>query len=333
MEVFANSLSVQPDPLSYLNISIPLDSQMILMNPRYGATITIPIPDVSKNQTSSTERKLYTIPCFADSDFSFSLGNTWTDLFPGVDSLAALASNLLNTVSILEPLVTNKGYDHNYSQMSFISREMKVQTWSGSQNPEFNVSCIFVCTTDTYNPIDPILALCGTCLPLRTDQVQISDTNKTLKTAAGNAAQSVARTAQNLLNVDVDLSEGLSKMVQNIGMAAPLGYGLRVTPQGQMEPIPNSTCCLQIGNWFYATDLIVKSVGNVTFSKEIIADRNWPVYVKCNVTLTPYKPLFYDEFIKYFVIRGERNEFAGATIPAMLNTDTGQVGIGRFLTR
>lgn len=306
-----NSYSSVPEyPSAQARISnIPLDAQLILKNKRYGATITVPVPNLIQKNT----RTLYTIPCFAKSDFSFSLGNTWTDLFPGVDSISSLVSQLINVGSIVEPLIPdswkqnwgwNLGVDA--SQLAFKSREMKTQMWSGSQSPKFSVDCIFVCTTWTYNPIDPILALSGTCLPLRADQVELSNFMQKYY----NTVDTVLKGSNDGSNRNTEANKaftGIKNMIKNMGMAAPLGYGLEITEDGQLVPTPNSTCCLQIGQWFYATDLLVQDISNITFSKEVIAHTDFPLYATCTVTFTPYKPIFYDEFLNYFVIRNTDN--------------------------
>lgn len=318
-----------PDPLSNI---LPnrqngrwVDAHQILQNERYGCTITIPIRDEGTENTGT----LYTIPCYMPGDFSFSLGNNWTSLMPDVVNMTSGISGLMNGInSVLNSLSTKSGKQRNYAQMQAVSREMQVLSWNGSEIPKFSVNCLFVATQYEYNPIDPILALCSTALPVTTDQAEVNQGYKKAMSFLGESATNVLHdftqgkvgsaliSAADVQPEDVkDLSSGIGNMVANVGMVAPLGFGVRISSNGYIEPLENTTCSLKIGNWFRAFDLVVTSISNIKFSKEVIGpafDANdvktgYPLYAECSIEFSPIKPIFYSEFLEYFTIKGNRN--------------------------
>jgi len=79
--------------------------------------------------------------------------------------------------------------------------------------------------------------------------------------------------------------------IANIG--APLGY----LPTANNSA--RGTLALQIGQWFRATNLIMRSV-DFTFSSEISTD-GFPLYAVGSVVLEPWRSITFEEFSAYFI--------------------------------
>ena len=108
-------------------------------------------------------------------------------------------------------------------------------------------------------------------------------------------------------------------------MVAPLHYGIvKDEDTGRpFAPAKNTTLTLQVGDYFRATELLVQSINNISFSKEVIAPRThnrksagdlydntipveyegiagFPLYAKCSITFIPAQMMTKERFESYF---------------------------------
>lgn len=249
------------DPLS---IKVPYTlADEILLNQLFSAMITMPV-------LIGSDYVPYTIPVFNVEDFSFSVGNEWQPLID--TSGANMLTGLINVASAIT----------NDVQVSMQSRAMASASWKNSKYPVFSLSCMFVSTQRSFNPIDPIVALCSAVFPnvINTSGTNgianwVQDRMQTGASVAIDFTNAVSTSVNRLFGTKIPVvSDNDKQQVQQLitagVMTAPLNYKLTMN-NGKLEPGVNTTCALRVGNWFRATKLIVEDISNITFSKEIIA--------------------------------------------------------------
>lgn len=295
-------------------------------------TLTIPVRNYDVQGASG---KTVTIPFFLAGDFTLSFGNTWQDALP-LDSLGKLA-DFVNGVH----MVTG-----NTSQIAIQSEAMSAQVWKGSTFGGFNLDCLFVCTNRRFNTLKIINNIAATCLPIKySQQPDVAGPSLDAAKATVNGLIGIGGAVLGTItdNLGMEKAKGaineFSKKAENyvndMGMIAPLNYGLspgdNTTPE---TPLPNSTVTLQIGNYFRASELLVESLGGVTFSKEIVGpptnnfrrdndlysssaqgtDWGFPLYVKCQIKLKPHSMMHFTKWQNYFLRPQDRHDYPTASI-------------------
>lgn len=288
----------------------------ILNNEYVSGTLTIPM-------NIDNVKQFRTIPFYLTGNFNFSLSNEWTPYVK--PEFLSTINNLVNGISIL----SNSGAGKQHSQIALISKEMASVIWSGSEIPRFTIDTTFVCTQRRYNPVDIIKHLSASCLPAELDDSNTYDEFvKRREEFATGVAKAVPKAGGAVGKMfGIDNTEDLTKtgnmigdVIRKVGMAAPFGFGY----QANMQPIEYTTCMLQVGQWFKADNLVVESLGNIEFSKEVISefkpingnypndvykgnsdnggsiDYGFPLYVRCTITLRPITYITPKEFNSYF---------------------------------
>lgn len=293
--------------------------------------LTVPVPTwKNSNLTWYTT----TIPFYLENNFSFSLQNQW--------------SPLLNNPfgDILKKLTNFTGMIQNTAQITTQSRAMNSLTWNGSTFGGFNITCLFICTNRRINPVEIVQILSKTCLPATLKDYRASgavgdsvvtslqDAAKQFINFSNDFLQGGINLIGNAINKDVSTfksavssgAEMLNANVEDIGMVAPLGYGLTTNTnanQSSIRPLPGTTCALHIGEWFHAQELVVDQISSVEYSKELIAppDTDWgfndndlykpnigdynnygvPLYAKCQISLKPFTLVDLKTFDSWFV--------------------------------
>jgi len=317
-------------------------AEKILKSPATRCSITMPVHTdyVQGENGLNSVYQVVTIPFYMSSEFGFDLSNEFRELVNIGDNAFV---DIFNGIGALT----------GGSQITPQSEAMSNKVWKGSKFGGFKVECLFVCTNRNNNPVDYIKTLSLACLPrkLKKDEFGgIQGMKNLTKGAIGMGAKLVGYVAtgatsvvQGLNNISGknfgggnenleaqnqqwhDAINSNSKMMQNlvddIGMVAPLDYGVDLKKNG---PISGTTVTLQIGNWFRATQLLVTSISGVSFSKEIIAPRDernttgpnalykpsvfannvmadgFPLYAKCSISLEPSSMMHIDKFNQYF---------------------------------
>ena len=298
-------------------------SEIILNNEVLGGTLTFPV--ISEDETE--EPKIYTIPFYLEENFSFSLGNEWKPLIDA--SLTSFFSQMYN----LSAFANGEG------QLSMINQQMQAASWQGSQTPEFQITTTFVATRRDYNPTKIIKALAATCLPLKpSTKYNPTFTKNRDKLADGTTKYSaqfgdkITEAGFSELGSTITSSgEFIATAIKNTGLAAPLYYSAKFGKDSVDAP-QHSTVTLRVGKWFMAQKLLVKSISNIQFSKEVVApppdfayhykeedskisvlnniknvgqkdevEWGFPLYAKCTITLTPITMITASEFQSYFI--------------------------------
>lgn len=317
-----------PEP--FMSIKNPsIMAEQVLNKDFLSGTLTLPVFDV--NTGGVPKPRIVTIPFHLEGTFGFSLGNDWKPLIDM--SQSQFFTDMFNIYSAYT----------GESQVALASRAMQLACWKGSEIPEFTISMTFVATRRSYNPVEIIKVLSKTCLPVELNDVY-TPSAKNAVTLGGKVARApfdlvggatnwVGEKFENesVKNATSQISEGATRLgnefeayVKNAGLAAPLYYnGQPTQDKSSATAESDRTLSLSIGNWFNADYLIVKSLSNIQFSKEIVAppivpnvnnsiypgdkesltESSWgfPLYAKCNMTLRPITYLTADEFMKYFL--------------------------------
>lgn len=272
--------SVQPFDKAYIN-DPRIIAERNLNNSYISGTMTLPI--YGTNSNGGEEIKIVAIPFHLENNFSFALGNNWKTLGeqPGTDFI----NQMINMWSASG--IAGSGQ----AQVNMQSRIMQMATWGGSTTPTFKIDTTFVCTRRDYNPVHIVTALARTCLPERLDEVPDTKSAKTTRVREGKVVrmvggvtttvtQKVADWTKSDIAQDVSTTmskgvESLATIIEHSGLVAPLRYAPIVNEEKDSVSVnENQTVTLQIGNWFFAPRLLVKNIGNIEFSKEIIAPPN-----------------------------------------------------------
>lgn len=274
-------------------------SEQLLKNPYHGGIITIPYSesfDFQKGNSESVMTK--SIPFHMGSNFSFRLNNTWSTMVPeGVTDFLDNISNLYN--------FTQK----ENNQISWQSQMMQTAVWKKSDKPQFKIDTTFISTSRSINPTKIITALAAGALP---------GTDSELGEKIVARINSVAEQAAKIFHQEPKkLDKNMEAAIRKMGMVAPFGYNPTWENGGELK----NKCSISIGKWFRATNLIISSIDNIEFSKEVVApylgddsvkrkvegptlydnDNGYPLYAKCSITFEPYRPISAKEFSEYFI--------------------------------
>ena len=304
-------------------------AESILKSQAVTCSITMPVQAHSLNATICTTT---TIPFYMKDDISLgTLSNKWSELVNvGGDNNI---TELLNIVNAFQ----------EEAQVSMQSEAMSAKIWKGSSFDGFTVDCLFVSTRRKINPTKIIRLLAASALPdkLRNGEGTTSQSvtivkngvkniiegiGKILK-SAGDGFTYLTKVPSNGFKDGVDKAVDISNdLVDDVGMIAPLYYGVKHdnsgTASSPIVPLKNTTLTLQIGDWFRADELLVESVGNIRFSKEVIApisgqnhrgqgalydntpegsDYGYPVWGACTLKLIPFSMMHKTKFERYFI--------------------------------
>ena len=313
-------------------------------------TLTIPVRNY---ELQASVGKTVTIPFYLAGDIVFSFGNNWEDMLK-LDALDTLSSFINKTNGVLGEV----------ANVTMQSEAMSAQIWKGSTFGGFNLDCLFVCTNRKLNTLKILNVLTATCLP--TKWAQQPDAGGVAVKGAHDITNGAIDIGANVgtwltdkvgelsgWNVDNakksinDFATSAHNYVNDMGMIAPLNYGLK---QGDgnnnlEEPLPNTTVTLQIGDYFRAPKLLVESLSGVTLSKEIIgpvpqaavrkadlygADpegRDWgfPLYLKCQIKLKPHSMMHFTKWNEYFIrSANDRHDYPTASIKDTSKYNGGQ---------
>lgn len=314
-----------------------LFAEKILKSEAVTCSITLP---VQQHTSEGTNCITTTIPFYMSNNFSIGdLTNQWNEL---VDTSGEnLFANLLNYIQAIQ----------KESQVTMQSEAMSSKIWKGSKFGGFSVDCLFVATRRTINPTKIIRLLASTALPdkLRKDDATTAQSFTNVKNGVSNlinggvsianlvidGAQEFASGLNKELDVKgakqvvSDMAETGKKLLDDVGMIAPLYYGVKTNSKDgrPIAPLDNTTVTLQVGDWFRADELLVESVGGIQFSKEIIAppmtdnrnfingkggaslydnspngsDYGYPLWGKCTLRLIPFSMMHREKFNSYFI--------------------------------
>lgn len=323
-----NSSSLQKFDKAYIK-EAGLASERALTSDILTGTITLPVymqTIMGEHGGKGDVATICTIPFHLENNFSFSLGNNWKPL---VDtSLFEDFNYLINGIQLA---TSNQGQ----AQLSFASKQMQLAMWSGSEQPKFSIDMTFVCTDRYYNPVNIILAICEAALPRDFTESKNGEVVKTrdgiakgvenMGSTFGGFADKISGSSdknnRSAVGQNIELmGKTIADGIRNSGLMAPLFYGAKFE-NGQAIASNECTLTLQIGRWFRADKLIVESISNIEFSKEVIApptgflnngqsdyrfpteSKKWgfPLYAKCTMTLRPITYITAEDFIKYFI--------------------------------
>ena len=334
-------------------------AEKVLKSGATAASITVPVPSW-QNETMTW--KTTTIPFFLEKDFAMSLSNKWN---------ATLDLELANTLTKLSNAVGM--FQGGTAQVTNQSRAMNSKTWGGSEFGGFDVDCLFICTRRTINPVEIIKILAKTCLPATLKDYKgvpssVFQGTKTMMQGAvtsvgnmvngalsfiGNNFSSASSFVQNSKNAVSNTAEAMNAFIDDMGMVAPLNYGLVFDQDAinrvSVHPTPGTTVALHIGEWFHAQELVVASMSNVQFSKELIAppayygknakdlynpvneneNYGFPLYARCSLKLEPYTLVDLKTFDEYFVQQDLKTYLSGSGINTPSYTTTYELPTSR----
>lgn len=301
-------------------------AESILKSQAVTCSITMPVQAHSLNATICTTT---TIPFYMKDDISLgTLSNRWSEMvnMSGDNSI----TELLNIVNAFQ----------SEAQVALQSEAMSAKVWKGSSFDGFTVNCLFVSTRRKVNPTKIIRLLAASALPdkLRNGEATTSQSVSTVKDGVknfftgvgtflnnvGDGVNAIFKTPTSGFKDGVDSAVDIAnKLVDDVGMIAPLYYGVKEGPANQpIIPLKNTTLTLQIGDWFRADELLVESVSNISFSKEVIApisgqnhrgqgalydntpegsDYGYPVWGACTLKLIPFSMMHKTKFERYFI--------------------------------
>lgn len=348
---------VKVDLRKTLMLSPKMFAEKILKSEAVTCSLTLPMQFHTREKTMSVTT---TVPFYMSSDISLgSLSNNWGEMVPfdGLGSFTDLM-NFFNTVT-------------DGSQVTMQSEAMSSKVWKGSKFDGFSVDCLFVATRRCMNPTKIIRLLAATALPdkLRTGdmtttqfvtwvkeklQQAIGWTGGIIKTAADSFEDGEHYNKESFKQGVDDCVKQLDLFISDVGMVAPLYYGTKLdSEEGRaVAPLKNTTLTLQIGNWFRADELLVDSISNISFSKEIIAPRNaetntnragdlyqyqwedfgtdynFPLWGKCTLKLIPFSMMHKTKYEGYFIDNAPNfsNDHALDSVKATMFTNLGGQG-------
>lgn len=294
-------------------------AEKILKSNAVSASITMPIQMLS-NDGNAVLSKTITIPFYMKDDFSVgSISNNWEDL---VD---------MNFANDFTKLLNVGSFFAGGAQITMQSEAMSLKSWKGSSYDGFSVNCLFLATNRAINPTKIIRTLAASALPtkLKGDNTTLGENVKTsfkniVSTGSDLIASGIRGFSEKAADMVTQGTQTANRFIDDLGMVAPLHYGIKVemdnTDGIPTGPIPNTTLTLQVGEYFCASELLVKSIGNITFSKEIIAPKpdftqkgtdlynpdsnetnhSFPLWGSCTVSFIPCSMMTKDKFEGYF---------------------------------
>lgn len=295
-------------------------AEKILKEKPVSASITMPMQSLSSDG-NAVNSKTITIPFYMENNFQVgTLTNNWSDMV-NMDMVNTFA-DLINVASAF----------NGSAQVSLQSEAMTLQCWKGSKFSDFSVSCLFVATSRNINPTKIIQTLAAAALPtkLANDTTAGSGIENLKQLAKGGISKlsemvSGLSDNENFKKTVGNVAEQANKIIADIGMVAPLHYGIDTSDSTRpFKPAKGTTLTLQVGNYFRATELVVTSISNIEFSKEIIAPKaynskadrrntdlydpssdaegwGFPLYGKCTVGLRPCSMMTKEKFESYFI--------------------------------
>lgn len=303
-------------------------AEHILKRPAISCSLTMPDPVWTKDSVTGYTT---TIPFYMTQDFSFGIGNEWTQF--------------ADPSGFLGPLKTafdTLGAFNGQSQLTMQSQAMSTAVWKGSTFEGFNLNGVIVCTNRQIDPSALIFKLCKSCLPIKRHKfegtVAGTETLQAVAEGGNNLIGSILNmfTLQSFKDPINNYVNKANEFVKDLGMIAPHGYGVTIDDQNDgsklVSPIPGTTCTLTIGDWFQADNLIVDKISSITFSKEVIAPptsnsnkrgndiypsnaeatpSGFPLYATFTISLKPYCMVDLDMFQGYFLTA---NKFSKQTI-------------------
>lgn len=296
-------------------------AEKILKRSAQSGAITIPVPTWTADSMTWTTT---TVPFFLENDFSMSLSNKYEELL-NPNGVAGAFLDLINNTSVLT----------NAAQVTMQSESMNCLSWKGSSFSGFNIKCLFIATRRTINPVDIINILAKSCLPAKLKDYEAEggvtpaafkiakDGFKGIVSAAGDFVGGILKDHKDAVN---NVTETINNNVNDLGMVAPLGYGIHFDNDSasnggnSVTPLKGTTLSLHIGDWFHAPELVVDDISNIQFSKEMIAppsyagknkndlydpkpigsDYGYPLYARCDIKLRPYTLVDLKRFQSYF---------------------------------
>ncbi len=306
-------------------------AEKILKKEAVTCSITLPVQE-HDSTTGSTSYVTTTIPFYMENDFSLgTFSSDWKDLY-------SMEQNMFND------LVNYKAMWDGEAQISLQSYGMTNKVWRGSTFGGFSIPCLFVSTRRTLNPTNLVKQLLSTVLPSRLSSGQASDpstaqvvanSKEVLNTVIDGSADFANYVGSGISSVSDNFdtatwqdnvskaAESAKNFVDEIGLVAPLRYGLKtISGSTSLQPLDGTTCTLQIGNYFRASELLMAKVSGISFSKEIIApisslngrksgdvydnsaigtDSGYPLYAKCMLELIPTAMVHLEKLNSYFM--------------------------------
>lgn len=264
-------------------------AQRLLKRQAVSCSLTIPVQSHTKSGTDSITT---TLPFYMSDNFGFGVGNKFESLVDQ-DNAGGLYTQLMNGLALFQ----------DKTQVSMQSEAMSSLMWKGSTFTGFNVKCLFIATTRSFNTLNIVKMLAGACLPrhIEDDDETVAPGIQAIRKVGGFAVDLTKGLADlvltgveyagELANKSVDMSkqkqdfsntaEDMRGLIKGMGMSAPLQYGLTFNKENEndpenyrvtgVKPLKNTTLTLQIGNYFRAEDLVVDDISNISFSKELIA--------------------------------------------------------------
>ena len=334
--------NIIPTNLRDILINKPkLYAEKILGEEAVTASITMPMQKLTGGNKILSSHTV-TIPFYMKDNFSLGqLNNKWSDLVDmgKMEFITQFLNGVVGTVS-------------GSAQVAMQSEAMSTKVWQGSEFSGFSVNCLFIATNRRINPARIIRTLATSALPTKarddntgTVQDVMDGTKKAVKwvvdkavgfgkniidgvdvvvgAVSGNADGIDEKAAKKKLE---DAGTVINDAIEEVGMVAPLHYGIETTTNGRsFKPIDGTTLTLQVGNYFKATELLVQSISGITFSKEVIAPKTFneyrpgdlydprstdseyddvygfPLYGTCTLNLIPCSMMTKEKFESYFI--------------------------------
>ena len=280
-----------------------------------------------KISLTGSDKSTTTIRAIPRGEFGFTLGNKWNSLvdfnsIPGLDMVGGLANVALALTG--------------GTQASMQSLWMTTASWGGSEIPNFQLNLTIPTYSRQMNPLNCLLFLARGALPPSNSynwgsltDGELSQSLSNLQSGATQGAASFGDFMSSMLssgdlssaetkkseggyNYKTNLGNTMGKMMQNMFLEAPLGYGLssRGDSNGNqnsvdlLTPKENTTFTIQVGKWFRARNLVINSISPISFSPECVSG-GMPLYLDLGVSFRPYKLPTYQDFKEYFLFATE----------------------------
>lgn len=248
------------------------------------------------------------------SDFGINLNNQWKPMV-SISDIPILGDISQGVIPVLAAF-------SGATQGTLESMWMTSASWAGSAIPTFPIKVTLLNYDKNVNLFNQVLELSEGLLPpdISYDLDNMGDFGGALKSVQQNLVQGTYKLGETLskkvseLDPDssiknfVEESNAVNKAtavvakgISQIGMAAPLNYGLQIDTKKEstvFKPLDHTTFSLQIGNWFRASNLLLE-VGNFSFSKEVNPNGS-PISVDISLNFRPYRQISFKEFAKYF---------------------------------
>lgn len=305
-----------------------LYAEKVLCADAINASITMPIQTLS-NDGNAVINNTVTIPFYIQDNFVVgNLSNDWGTLVP--QDWGNSFTEMLNMISSFT----------GSSQVTAQSEAMSLKSWKGSKFDGFSVHCLFIATNRDINPTRIIKTLAAAALPTKlkgdntagtgaenfinfgTDLITKGSTWLSNQITENNV-NFFGISSNTLANKVAETSNLVTEIVKDIGMVAPLHYGIDTSGDDgrPYKPAKGTTLTLQVGEYFRASELVVNSISGITFSKEIVAPKafnhkrsgdlynpitessnhSFPLWGECTISLSPCSMMTKEKFEGYFL--------------------------------